>query len=236
MDQNAEVKNQKFFRKHQNTLMILGGIVILLIIFFATKKNPSDNETASDQNQEQTQDQTASSNSSSSNSSSSDSQSSSSQNTTQQDPGNVSVVGTLKASDNLAKGNLMLDSAKGKIYIQTKRDQSALMGKQVTLQGQGDIRSFTFLGFTEGQVAGADTDTTAVGGGDTVPATKADVNISGKLAKSDNAAKGNYIIKTATSTVYLQTQRDLSGWVDQDVNLAAAGTIQSFTNATVTKK
>jgi hypothetical protein len=233
MDQNPEGKNQNFFRKYQTSL-ILGVILVLVVIYFATRPQAADNDNADNQNQEQTN-----------NGSNSNENSNGSQNptpppaptptgSTTTDAGNVSAVGTLKASDNATRGNLMVESDKGKIYIRTSRDQSALLGKQVTLQAQGTLNSFTFLGFKEGRVAGSETDTPpAVGGGDTVPA---NVKVSGKLMASDNTARGNYLIDSASGKIYLKSVRDYSAWVGSDVNLQASGTLQSFTNAVLTKK
>lgn len=145
--------------------------------------------------------------------------------------GNVAAAGTLKVSDNKAKGNYMVDSSKGKIYIATKRDFSSLVDKQVTLNAEGNLNNFKFIGFNESM----GTDTTAMGGNpDQAPATG--VSFSGTLKTSDNGSMGNYVIVSGNTKVYLKTAHNYSAWVGTEVKLAATGTLKSFTNATVTKK
>jgi hypothetical protein len=126
----------------------------------------------------------------------------------------------------------MIQSDQGKIYIATKRDFSSLLGTNVTLEASGTINDFVFLGFAES----SDSDK----GGErdqTPPATKTDnVSFSGQLQTSDNTANGNYQIVSGTTKVYLQTVHDYSAWIGADVDLSATGTLQSFTDATLTKK
>lgn len=50
--------------------------------------------------------------------------------------------GKLQASNNKTKGNLMLKTATSTIYINTSRDFSDLMGKQVQVTYQGTANSF----------------------------------------------------------------------------------------------
>ncbi len=146
--------------------------------------------------------------------------------------GNVTASGTLKVSDNTKLGNLMIDSSKGKIYIVTKRDFSSLVDQNVTLNAEGTIDSFKFLGFNE-----AGTDTSAMGGNpDQTPVATADVNFSGTLKTSDNSSMGNYVIVSGNTKVYLKTAHDYASLVNSEVNLTATGTLKSFTNAKVSKK
>jgi hypothetical protein len=149
--------------------------------------------------------------------------------------GNVSATGTLRASDNPSRGNLVLDSNRGKIYVQTSRDFSSLLGKEVALDAEGTINSFVFLSFLEaGAVAGTETDTSAVGGGESEePST---VRLSGTLAASDNEVKGNYIINSSVGKIYLRSQHDRSSWIGTNVELTANGTINSFTGAVLKQK
>jgi hypothetical protein len=56
---------------------------------------------------------------------------------------NVSFTGTLNHSDNADKGNYMISSANGKIYLQSVHDHSAKVGQTVTLSAQGSLNSFT---------------------------------------------------------------------------------------------
>lgn len=149
-----------------------------------------------------------------------------------QGSGNVSAAGKLRVSDNPKLGNLMVESAKGKIYIATSRDFSTLVEKDVTVEANGSLDAFQFLGFAESKVAPADT--TAKGGaGESMTGV---VELSGKLQKSDNETLGNYTILYGTSVIYLKTRQDYSAWIDSDVHLTASGTLQSFTEAKIQKK
>jgi len=51
-------------------------------------------------------------------------------------------TGTLKASDNAAKGNLMLITSDRTIYMTSSRDFSGLYGKKVDVSYQGSLKSF----------------------------------------------------------------------------------------------
>ncbi len=57
--------------------------------------------------------------------------------------------GTLKLSDNLQKGNLMLVTADKKIYIHTSRDFSSLLEKQVVVTYEGTSDAFRLGDITE---------------------------------------------------------------------------------------
>ncbi|HYE22789.1 MAG TPA: hypothetical protein VD998_04340, partial [Verrucomicrobiae bacterium] len=61
------------------------------------------------------------------------------------------------------------------------------------------------------------------------------VSFSGTLKGSDNTSRGNYMIVSGATKVYLKSVRDYSGWIDSQVRLSATGTINSFTNAYLTK-
>ncbi len=50
--------------------------------------------------------------------------------------------GILKSSDNSARGNYMLILDKSLVYINTSRDYSALVGKQVNVRYSGSLESF----------------------------------------------------------------------------------------------
>lgn len=143
--------------------------------------------------------------------------------------GNVTATGTLRESDNAARGNLMVESANGNIYVSTSRDFSSLVGSQVILNAEGSLNSFVFLGFNDSKVAGTDTTT----GGENEAA---HVAFSGNLRTSDNSEKGNYVVSSGNSHVYLQTVRDYSAWVGQDVVLHAQGSLNSFTQAYLVQK
>lgn len=146
-----------------------------------------------------------------------------------QNTGNVTATGTLLASDNANRGNYMVDSSSGKIYIATKRDFSSLVNKPVTLQAEGTLNSFKFLGFAESNVS-----TPAPDQGGTNET--GDITATGTLRTSDNLTRGNYVIASGHGKIYLQSSRDYSAWVNQEVILNAEGTLDSFTNALLIKK
>lgn len=55
------------------------------------------------------------------------------------------LEGTLKKSDDPAKGNLMLVTMGPSIYLNTSRDYSALYDKAVTVSIEGNARSFQLV-------------------------------------------------------------------------------------------
>lgn len=57
-------------------------------------------------------------------------------------------VGTLRLSDNPAKGNLMLTAEDHNLYLRTSRDFSALVGKKVKVSYSGSLDKFTLLDIT----------------------------------------------------------------------------------------
>ena len=60
-------------------------------------------------------------------------------------PNGPSWEGTLKISDNLQKGNLLLVTPQHTIYLFTSRDFSSLLDTQVKVIYQGDGNNFTLL-------------------------------------------------------------------------------------------
>jgi hypothetical protein len=146
--------------------------------------------------------------------------------------GNVAATGTLRASDNAARGNYVLESNRGKIYISTSRDFSSQVGKQVTLQADGTLDNFTFLGFADGTVLGNDADAGDVGG---AADEAGDVSFKGVLRVSDDLPRANYMVVSGDSNVYLKSVRDYSAWVGTEVTLKAVGTLNSFSQATLSK-
>ena len=53
--------------------------------------------------------------------------------------------GTLKISDNLKRGNLMLITPERAIYLFTSRDYSALLDKEVHLEIEGTLENFSLV-------------------------------------------------------------------------------------------
>ncbi len=156
----------------------------------------------------------------------------------------VNITGTLKASDNQDKGNLMLSTSSGPVYVHTSRDFSSLMGTDVTLTGTGSNTAFTLDNIASKDATTAMTDTTAKGGEVEGVMTdkkedsmmQGNVHFSGKLEQSDLDAKGNYMITSGSTKLYLATSKDYSGWIGGDVNLTAEGTLTSFGKAMLEKK
>jgi hypothetical protein len=225
-------QNKKGIFRNSQTYVVLGIIVIALIIYFSTKGDKNQNNDQNSQNQSETDQNNQNNTPDQSNNPDNGNQNSQNNQNGQNNPvqGNVSASGTLRNSDTPARGNLIVDSPSGKIYISTSRDFSSQLDKQVTLQAQGTLKQFTFLGFAESNV-----DTTAKGGaGEETPS--GNVSFSGTLQNSDNTSRGNYVITSGNTKVYLQSSRDHSSLVGSEVNLSATGTINSFTNALVTKK
>lgn len=217
----------EFFQKNQIWL-IVAAIIILAAGYWLVTRNDDQTDDADDDqtSQEQTGQQNQNSTEPTPTPSGNVNGSQTGQN---QSVGNVSATGILKASDNAARGNLMVDSSSGKIYIATKRDFSSLLDKSVTLQAEGTLNSFTFLGFAESNVSTPASDQGGTGEG-------SDVAVTGTLRASDNLTHGNYLVESGSGKIYLKTSHDYSAWLNQQVELHATGTIDSFSNATLIKK
>ncbi len=162
--------------------------------------------------------------------------------------GNLTVSGTLMKSDNPSKGNLMVMKGASKYYVSTKRDFSAWTDKQVTLLADGTAKDYKFLGFKEASTAKSDTamnvgrktDSTAKGGNNEAPDAMmnktGDLTFSGTLKKSTDSSKGNYVIETGKTKVFLKTNKDFSSWENKEVSAKAMGTISNFTGLVLTEK
>lgn len=231
MEQNAKDKNQNsgFLKQNMPPILVAAAVIVIgAIIFFSTRDNPAQNNNNQSSN-EQNNGQVAGEDTNKPATNADGSLvSDSTDNSTSNSVGNVNASGTLKASDNAAKGNLVIDSSAGKIYIKTGRDFSSLIGKNVTLQAEGTINKFVFLGFAEATMDAGD-----VGGGE--PTQTADVNFSGILNKNNSSA-GNYTVVSGGTTVYLKTVHDYSSLVGSEVVLKANGSLKEFTGATISKK
>lgn len=55
------------------------------------------------------------------------------------------LAGVLNKSDNLQKGNLMLETPGRNIYLHTSRDYTALLGREVTVSIEGTVQSFNLI-------------------------------------------------------------------------------------------
>src|SRR3989344_6802900 len=59
------------------------------------------------------------------------------------------LEGTLKISDDLKRGNLMLVASERIIYLFTSRDYSALLDKKVRLEIEGTLENFSLVDIKE---------------------------------------------------------------------------------------
>lgn len=160
--------------------------------------------------------------------------------------GNLQATGTLRESGNPARGNYMLESNVGNIYVFTSRDYSGQVGRRVTLQADGTYNRFTFLGFTDpSSLADAGNnsdgnntgDNAEVDAGDVGGASEevSDVVFNGVLRATDNHVKGNYMIVSGNTKVYYQSARNYNPWIGSQVRLDAVGTINSFTEGVLSR-
>ncbi len=248
-------KGQSFVQQNRNPLIIAAIVIILLVIYFATRGNTETGQQNQNSNQEMS-DQLNSNSDSNKEGDQGNKPAEGSAMTNTSKPanptpttsgeamtGNLTVTGKLSTTDNAAKGNYMVASDKGMVYVNTQRDFSSLVGQNVTLTADGTMTAFTLMDIKPaGDVKGA-TDTTAKGGDtETAPAPAmkpeemGEVKFSGKLDKSTDPAKGTYTITSGKTVVYLQSSRDYSAWVGSDVDLTAKGTIKDFSGATLAKK
>src|SRR3989338_1340446 len=219
-------QNQGFWQKYWYYLLVV-AVVVLVIVLIASQRGPDENGAQEEQTNTQNEGEQGQQNQ---NGSVNGGQTSADGATAN---GNVTARGTLRTSDDAGKGNLVIESDKGRIYIHTVRDFSALLDKDVTLNAEGALQSFVFLGLAETGVTPADNNAT---GGPAPEEASKPVQITGTLAASDDTSRGNYLILTDTTKVYLQSVRDYTAWYQSEVNLSADGTIESFTNAILTKK
>lgn len=241
-------KGQSFVQQNRNPLIIAAIVIILLVIYFATRGNTETGQQNQNSNQEMSDQLNSNSEGNQGNKPAEGAAMTDSSKPTptasgEAMTGNLTVTGKLTPTDNPTKGNYMVQSDKGVVYVNTKRDFSSLVGQSVTLTADGTMTAFTLMDIkAAGDVKGA-TDSTAKGGDtETTPAPAmkpeemGEVKFSGKLDKSNDTSKGNYTITSGKTVVYLQSSRDYSAWVGSDVDLTAKGTIKDFSGATLAKK
>lgn len=238
--------------QNKNALIIAGTVIILLGIYFATRDNTqvgvqketateeSSNTSAESKVEENKGETAGASTEKAKDTMIKDAPKESMTGSSKK----ISITGTLKASDNSDKGNLMLSTTSGSVYIRTNRDFSSLMDTVVTLTGTGTSTAFVLDNITNQSNTAATTDTTAKGGDTDAAmmekkkenAMEGKVELSGKLGKSDTETKGNYMIINGATKIYIATSKDYSNWVGSEVNLSAEGTLASFSKAMLEKK
>lgn len=253
MDNNtSQGKNQSFVQQNRNSLVIAGIVIILLVIYFVTRGNTETGQQNQDSGQQtQTSSQPSPTPSGTPSPTGQPSPTGGSQTTPpssgQALPENLTVTGKLRTSDMPAKGNYLVEGQQGKMYIYTSRDFSSLLDKDVTLSANGNLTAFTLLDIKPAGSVESATDTSAKGGDATTPppaapeATKPEepagvLTFSGTMGKSDNDSKGNYVITSGKTKVYLQSKQDYAALVGSEVNLTASGSLKGFTSARVSKK
>lgn len=121
----------------QKNYYIVGGIIAVLIVaglLFNQNKKAS--------NEQDTNKQTQESNNSQESQKEIDSQK---ENTDSQNGSTKNWIGTLKTSDNLSKGNLMLVTKERNIYLKTSRDWKKLVNTEVRVAYDGNLESFTLI-------------------------------------------------------------------------------------------
>ena len=114
-------------KRHLPTVIVLVIIAALAGISYFKNRGANTNKTGQEQTQNQPGDNT-------------------NNNPNQQNPpaaGEGELVGTLKTSDNLKRGNLMLVISDHTIYLFTSRNYSALLNKQVTMKINGTMENFS---------------------------------------------------------------------------------------------
>ncbi|HEX5430247.1 MAG TPA: hypothetical protein VFX17_04190 [Patescibacteria group bacterium] len=227
MEQNSASPGKWYASRRTWTTVVVVVIVAAIVYFGFIKPNGSNPQNSNTQTEQGDQNQTnvSGDNQASDNTNSSGTQT---QNTTNATTGNVAASGTLMVSDNPARGNLMVASPSGNIYIATKRDFGSLVGKQVNLSASGTLNQFTFLDLADASLGAVDT--MARGG----VAEGGQVQFTGVLKRSDNA-RGNYVLVSGATSVYLRTVHNYDSWLDSTVHLQATGSLQSFTQAFLTK-
>lgn len=218
-------QNQGFWAKNRNYLIVAGIIAAVAIVYFTTR----DNAPGEQQIEEgQTNEQVSGENTNPSGQEDNNQNQTSPASAIAETAGNVSATGKLRLSDDVSKGNLLLESQGRKIYVSTRRDFSSFLEKEVTLDAQGDISSFAFLGFKEASVAPATPGPASADIGT--------VSFSGKLQGSDDETRGNYLIIADSTKAYLKSAHDYAAWIGSEVNLTANGTMQNFSGARLNKK
>ncbi len=242
--------------QNKNALIIVGTIIILLGIYFVTRGNTQtgvEKETAMEDKLSTESEDKIDENKGETTEANTDKAIELAKDTTSKDnakklvmdkSSKVNITGTLRASDNQVKGNLMLNTTSGPVYVRTSRDFSSLMNTEVTLTGTGSAVAFTLDNIAGKNTATTMTDSTAKGGdADSAmmdkkddSATEGQVRFSGKLEKSDTLTKGNYMVTNGSTKVYIATSKDYSSWVGGDVNLTAEGTLASFSKAVLEKQ
>lgn len=219
-------QNQGFWAKNRNYLIAVGVVAAIAIVYFATRGNVPKEQQQMEEGL--TNEQVSGENTNPNGQEGNNQNQTPSASTVAETAGDVSATGKLRLSDDASKGNFLLESQGRRIYVSTRRDFSALLEKEVTLDAKGDISSFVFLGFKEATVAPVTPAEASADAGT--------VSFSGKLRLSDDETRGNYLIISDSTKVYLKSVHDYAAWIGSEVNLAANGTMQSFTGARLNKK
>lgn len=237
MANDTQKKTGGFFQDNKNALIVAAIVIIVLAVYFSTRDKSAtgtQNDRRDTEQSEEMKDESSDSMKDEDKMAEGDSMnagkdaSKPTPTTTPTATSNVQFSGMLKTSQDASKGNYMVTSDRGIIYLQTSRDLSAWTGKNVIVNAAGNISQFSITDITpaEGESM-ADKGGTA----ETPDMTaKPEVTFSGTLQKSDST-QGNYSITNGKTVVHLKTSKDYSAWVGKAVTLAAQGTLQNFHHA-----
>lgn len=239
MANDTQKKTGGFFQDNKNALIVAAIVIIVLAVYFSTRDKTTtgtQNDRKDTEQSEEMRDESSDSMKDEEKMADGDSMNAdkgASKPTPTATPAatsNVQFSGMLKMSQDASKGNYMVSSDRGIIYLQTSRDLSAWAGKNVIVNAEGNISQFSITDITPADgMAMADK-----GGANEMPdmANTPEVTFSGTLQKSAGP-KGNYSITNGKTVVQLQTSKDYSAWVGKTVVLTAQGTLQNFNHAMI---
>lgn len=240
MANDTQKKTGGFFQDNKNTLIVAAIVIIVLAVYFSTRDKATTGTQNDRKDTEQSEEMKDESSESMKDEDKMNAEGKPGESNTSAKPSatptpaatsNVQFTGTLRASSDPAKGNYVVASDRGMIYLKTSRDLSAWMNTLVNIQAEGSISQFTITHI--GSAAGSMMEDK--GGSSETPAQPANgVSFSGTLQKSSDESKGNYSIASGKTTVYLKTSKDYSSLVGKSVTLEAQGTLTSFHHARVT--
>lgn len=239
MANDTQKKTGGFFQDNKNALIVAAIVIIVLAVYFSTRdksatgtqndrKDTEQSEEMKDESSDSMKDGEKMAGGEKMNEGKNTSKPT--QATTPATTSNVQFSGMLKMSQDASKGNYMVSSDRGIIYLQTSRDLSAWAGKNVIVNAEGSISQFSITDITPADGMAMEDK----GGANETPdmTAKPEVTFSGTLQKSENE-KGNYSITSGKTMVYIKTSKDYSAWVGKAVRLEAQGTLENFHHAMV---
>ena len=235
MQPNSQKSSGGFFQDNKNALIVAAIVVIIIAVYFATRDTAKVGVQDQKENTETSESMEADADKMADDAkmegSDTAKQPKPKSDTTSQTGDAVTFTGTLMASTNPAKGNYVVDSNRGMVYIQSSRDMSALVGKAVKGSATGSITNFSNVMLTP--VDAAPDAMQDKGGSAEMPdmTAKPEVTFSGILQESADKSKGTYSITSGNTVVYVMTSKNHADHVGKEVTLTAKGTLQAFHHA-----